>query len=203
LERALVTAHSQITKNALGIGGMFGSFFCLYAYAFYFGGVLRWNKVESSPGEVYTGGKIIGVLFCVVFGAMMAGGMAPHLKAIAEGRIAGRIAYEAIDTIPKIKVNEPGTRHIKSSDITGRIVFKDVHFTYPSRPDVPVLKGFSETFEEGKTTALVGPSGSGKSTIIQMLERFYDPQQGIIELDDTNIKELNLTSYRSTIGYVS
>ena len=89
---------------------MFLSFFILYAYAFYFGGVLRWNKVESSPGVVYSGGKIIGVLFCVVFGAMMLGGAGPHLKAIQEGRVAGRIAFEAIDHVPSIKVNEPGTK---------------------------------------------------------------------------------------------
>lgn len=76
---------------------MFGSFFCLYAYAFYFGGVLRWNAVEAEPGVVYSGGRIIGVLFCVVFGAMMLGGAGPHMKAIGEGRVAGRIAFEAID----------------------------------------------------------------------------------------------------------
>mgnify|MGYP002631561046 FL=1 len=93
LDRAQVTSHSQITKNAIGIGGMFLSFFILYAYAFYFGGVLRWNEVESEPGVVYSGGKIIGILFCVVFGAMMLGGASPHMKAISEGRVAGRIAF--------------------------------------------------------------------------------------------------------------
>jgi ABC-type multidrug transport system fused ATPase/permease subunit len=50
LERAQITAHKQCTKQALGIGGLFGSFFLLYAYAFIFGGMLRWNEVESSPG---------------------------------------------------------------------------------------------------------------------------------------------------------
>jgi ATP-binding cassette subfamily B (MDR/TAP) protein 1 len=91
---------------------MFLSFFVLYAYAFYFGGVLRWNKVEANPGEFYTGGRIVGVLFCVVFGAMMLGGAGPHLKAVAEARIAGRIAFEAIDEQPKILVNEKGTTHV-------------------------------------------------------------------------------------------
>ena len=98
---------------------MFGSFFCLYAYAFYFGGVLRWNAVEAEPGVVYSGGRIIGVLFCIVFGAMMLGSAGPHLKAIGEGRVAGRIAFETIDQVPGIKVSEPGTKVITSSDITG------------------------------------------------------------------------------------
>jgi ATP-binding cassette subfamily B (MDR/TAP) protein 1 len=117
LNRAQITSHKQITKNAIGIGGMFLSFFILYAYAFYFGGVLRWNNVESSPGVVYSGGKIVGVLFCVVFGAMMLGGAGPHLNAIGEGRIAGRVAFEAIDQIPNIKVNEKGSTLV--DNITG------------------------------------------------------------------------------------
>lgn len=55
----------------------------------------------------------------------------------------------------------------------GRIEFKNVNFSYPSRPEDKVLNNFSCVFEPGKTTALVGPSGSGKSTIIQLVERFY------------------------------
>ena len=57
-------------------------------------------------------------------------------------------------------------------------------------------------FEAGKTTALVGASGSGKSTIVQMIERFYDPQEGSVEIDGINIKELNLRDLRGQIGYV-
>ena len=126
---------------------MFLSFFVLYAYAFYFGGVLRWNEVESSPGVLYSGGKLIGVLFCVVFGAMMLGGAGPHLNAIGEGRVAGRIAFETIDQIPGIKVNEKGSFEV--NNITGEIRFSNVNFTYPSRPEVQVLKDFSEVFEAG------------------------------------------------------
>jgi ABC-type multidrug transport system fused ATPase/permease subunit len=55
---------------------------------------------------------------------------------------------------------------INRENIFGRITFENVSFTYPTRPDLPVLKDFSCVFEAGKTTALVGPSGSGKSTII-------------------------------------
>ena len=59
-----------------------------------------------APGEVYTGGIVIACLFCVVFGALQLGGAANHTKAIGEGRVAARLAFSAIDHVPKILVNE-------------------------------------------------------------------------------------------------
>jgi ATP-binding cassette subfamily B (MDR/TAP) protein 1 len=87
--------------------------------------------------------------------------------------------------------------------VRGEISLEDVKFTYPSRPNVPILKGVSFTFKAGKTTALVGASGSGKSTIISLVERFYDPAEGNVKLDGINLKELNLKWLRSQIGLVS
>jgi len=64
------------------------------------------------------------------------------------------------------------------------------------------MQGFNHVFEMGKTTAIVGPSGSGKSTTIQLVERFYDPSQGEILVDDKDLKSHNLRYYRQQIGYV-
>lgn len=64
------------------------------------------------------------------------------------------------------------------------------------------MKDFSAIFEAGKTTALVGPSGSGKSTVIQLIERFYDPDSGKVLLDGDDIVHINLKSLRTAIGYV-
>ena len=69
----------------------------------------------------------------------MLGGAGPHLKAIAEGRIAGRVAFENIDHVPAIKCNEKGSREVRNEDIQGEIRFSNVYFNYPSRPDVQVL----------------------------------------------------------------
>lgn len=111
-------------------------------------------------------------MFSVIFGAFNLGGAVPHLKALTEGRIAGKFAYDVIDNVPKVDPNQRGEK-VDGSQLSGRIEFRDVSFSYPSRAEEPVLKNFSCIFEEGKTTALVGPSGSGKSTIIQLIERFY------------------------------
>lgn len=86
--------------------------------------------------------------------------------------------------------------------VKGEIVFDKVNFTYPTRPDQQILKNFSATFKAGKTTAIVGPSGSGKSTVIQMIERFYDPDSGRVLLDGDNLNTLNLKSLRTAMGYV-
>ena len=68
-------------------------------------------------------------------------------------------------------------------DFRGEIKLEGVHFSYPSRKEVKVLDNVSLTFEVGKKTALVGPTGCGKSSIIQLIERFYEPQEGQILID--------------------
>lgn len=65
-------------------------------------------------------------------------------------------------------------------ELTGNVEFEDVHFCYPARPDVKILKGLTFSIKAGETVALVGESGCGKSTVISLLERFYDPISGSI-----------------------
>jgi ATP-binding cassette subfamily B (MDR/TAP) protein 1 len=86
--------------------------------------------------------------------------------------------------------------------VTGTVSLEDVHFTYPSRPDVQVLKGLSLSFAAGKTSALVGASGSGKSSIVALVERFYDPIDGAVKLDGVDLRDLNVRWLRSRIGLV-
>lgn len=70
--------------------------------------------------------------------------------------------------------------HYFQKSFTGAVEFKDVRFSYPSRPDVEVLGGLSLSVSPGETLALVGTSGCGKSTTVQMIERFYDPSGGLV-----------------------
>ena len=86
--------------------------------------------------------------------------------------------------------------------LRGEIAFENVSFSYPTREDFTVLKQLNFRIERGEKVALVGPSGSGKSTIINLLMRFYPVETGDIKVDNTSIKEFNLTSYRNNIGIV-
>lgn len=72
-------------------------------------------------------------------------------------------------------------------------------FAYPTRPDVPVFRSFSLVAPAGRVTALVGESGSGKSTIVNLVERFYDVDNGAVLLDGTNIKALDVTWLRAQV----
>jgi ATP-binding cassette subfamily B (MDR/TAP) protein 1 len=79
----------------------------------------------------------------------------------------------------------------------------DVHFRYPTRPHVRVLRGLNLEVKAGQFIAIVGPSGCGKSTLIQLVERFYDPLSGRVLVDGQDISQLNVESYRSQISLVS
>uniref|UniRef100_A0A158P6A9 ABC-type antigen peptide transporter n=1 Tax=Angiostrongylus cantonensis TaxID=6313 RepID=A0A158P6A9_ANGCA len=98
---------------------------------------------------------------------------------------ASRKVFEYIDRVPTIL--HYGTA--QPSLVKGRIEFRNVHFSYPTRNNVPVLRDLSFTVEPGETVALVGPSGSGKSSCIALLENFYQPIAGQVLIDDMPIEE--------------
>ena len=87
--------------------------------------------------------------------------------------------------------------------VTGLIEFKQLSFAYPSRPNNPVLSNFDLHLSPGEVVALVGQSGGGKSTIATLLQRFYDPDHGNIQLDGIDIRDLDIMWYRGLIGCVS
>jgi ABC-type multidrug transport system fused ATPase/permease subunit len=86
--------------------------------------------------------------------------------------------------------------------LNGKIEFRNVGFSYPTRKDVVVLEDLNFTIAPGEKVALVGRSGSGKSTIISLLMRFYAPDQGSILTDDIAVADINLMDYRKNVGIV-
>jgi subfamily B ATP-binding cassette protein MsbA len=112
------------------------------------------------------------------------------------GMIAAKRVFRVLETTSQI--DDTGTK--VASHFKGNITFKDVHFSYVE--DEEVLKGISLDVKAGETVAIVGATGAGKSTIINLLNRFYDINKGIICIDDVNIKELTLKSLRAQIAIV-
>ena len=105
--------------------------------------------------------------------------------------------YEVLDSKPSV-VESSKALQIKS--FQGHITFEDVWFSYG---DNQVLKGISMEVPYGSMLAIVGPSGTGKTTLLDLIPRFYDPQQGRILIDGVDIKEISLKSLRGLIGIVS
>ncbi|MEP2670851.1 MAG: ABC transporter transmembrane domain-containing protein [Cyclobacteriaceae bacterium] len=89
-----------------------------------------------------------------------------------------------------------------SIKLDGKIRFKQVAFSYPTRKDLPVLRNIDFEIDAGQKVALVGPSGSGKSTITSLLLRYYQPNEGQIIVDGQPINDYTLLAYRSNIGVV-
>ncbi|KAM0958186.1 hypothetical protein EV1_023274 [Malus domestica] len=120
---------------------------------------------------------------------------------LAKGADAVGSVFAVLDRYTKIEPEDP--EGLEPEAITGHIELHNIHFAYPSRPDVMIFKCFSIKIEAGRSTALVGQSGSGKSTIIGLIERFYDPIKGEVKIDGRDVKSYHLKSLRKHIALVS
>lgn len=122
---------------------------------------------------------------------------------VSSAQGAGSDILKLIDSVPLIDANSDEGKKVSAEKTQGHIRLDNVHFRYPTRPGVRVLRGLTLEAQPGTYVALCGPSGNGKSTVIQLLERFYDPLSGTVSLDGEPINELNIQSYRQNISLVS
>jgi ATP-binding cassette subfamily B (MDR/TAP) protein 1 len=137
------------------------------------------------------------------FGAIQAGNVFSFVPDISSAKGAGSDIIKLLDSVPEIDAESTEGKTPDPAKLRGQIRLEEIHFRYPTRPAVRVLRDLSLTVEPGTYIALVGASGSGKSTVIQLIERFYDPLAGHIYLDGERISELNVQEYRKHIALVS
>ncbi|KAM4026720.1 ATP-dependent translocase ABCB1 isoform 1-T1 [Anomaloglossus baeobatrachus] len=192
-EAKKIGIRKAITAN-VSIGFAFLMIYASYALAFWYGTTLIIAKE-------YTIGSVLTVFFAVIIGAFAVGQTSPNIEAFSNARGAAYAVFNIIDNKPKI--DSYSTAGFKPDKIKGDIQFRNVKFTYPSRPDIQVLKGLNLTVPSGRTVALVGSSGCGKSTTVQLIQRFYDPDDGVITIDGQDIRNLNTRYLREIIGVVS
>tara|TARA_B100000886_G_C20404476_1_gene484090 strand:- start:480 stop:1829 length:1350 start_codon:yes stop_codon:yes gene_type:complete len=117
---------------------------------------------------------------------------------LQKGFASAERVFEVLDTVPSI-TSKPNA--ITISDVKNDIVFRNVTFNYDGTESI--LKDISFMMKKGTVTALVGASGAGKSTIADLIPRFYDVASGAIEIDATDIRDLNIKSMRKMMGIVS
>ncbi|EGX45057.1 hypothetical protein AOL_s00173g158 [Orbilia oligospora ATCC 24927] len=172
-------------------------FFCIYAGY----GLAFWQGIRMyHRGEIQDPGDIVTVILAVLLAAQGLTQVAPQILVVSKATAAAGELFKTIDR--KSKIDSLSIEGVKPSECHGDIVFNDVDFAYPSRPNVQVLSKLSLEFPRNKTTAIVGPSGSGKSTIVGLLERWVTSLSGTITLDGNKIEDLNINWLRTNIRLV-
>uniref|UniRef100_A0A4W2EWM6 Bile salt export pump n=1 Tax=Bos indicus x Bos taurus TaxID=30522 RepID=A0A4W2EWM6_BOBOX len=197
-EKNLVFAQRWGIRKGIVMGFFTGFMWCLiflcYALAFWYGSKLVLDDEEYTPGV------LVQIFLSVIVGALNLGNASSCLEAFAAGRAAAASIFETIDRKPLIDcMSEDG---YKLDRIKGEIEFHNVTFHYPSRPEVKILNKLSTVIKSGEVTAMVGSSGAGKSTALQLIQRFYDPTEGMVTLDGHDIRSLNIQWLRAQIGIV-
>ncbi|CAL2042122.1 unnamed protein product [Caenorhabditis brenneri] len=144
--------------------------------------------------------RVLRVMYAITISTSTLGFATSYFPEYAKATFAGGIIFGMLKQ--KSKIDSLSLLGEKKK-LSGKVIFKNVRFAYPERPQIEILKGLSFSVDPGQTLALVGPSGCGKSTVVALLERFYDTLAGEVFIDGAEIKTLNPESTRSQIAIVS
>ncbi|KAF3065190.1 Leptomycin B resistance protein pmd1 [Daldinia childiae] len=200
----LLVAKKNGVKKAIATAVQSG---LLYFIAFSASGLAYWQgsktiaDVVAGREEGVTVGTTYTIIFLLVDASLVISQISPYLQIFGSATAALEKLEKDIDRHSKIDGTLP-SQGDEFESFSGDVTLENVDFTYPSRPDVPVIQGVTLHFPAGKQTAIVGLSGSGKSTIAGLLTRLYDPDQGTVYVDGRNIRDVNVRQLRSFIGLV-
>ncbi|WP_027238226.1 ABC transporter transmembrane domain-containing protein [Leisingera caerulea] len=162
-------------------------------------GVL-WMGANDVRAGVMSEGTLIQF---VIYAVLVAGSVAALSEIWSELQRAAGATERLVELLnAQDTVLDPAAAQVLPAPVRGEIAFENVSFRYPSRPDVSALEEVSLAVKPGETVAFVGPSGAGKTTIIQLLQRFYDPNLGAVKLDGIALKHLQRDEFRRHIALV-
>lgn len=184
---------STLRSSVLYAASQSLTFLCM-ALGFWYGGTL------ISSGQ-YSMLQFFICFTAVIFGAQSAGGIFSYSPDMGRAKQAAQSFKELFSREPRIASDAAPITH--TAEVEGMLEFRNINFSYPSRPGHPVLKNLSLSVNANQYVALVGPSGCGKTTCIGLIERFYEPDSGAILLDGKDISKLNIQDYRKYLAIVS
>ena len=154
--------------------------------------------------DVTEGAVTIGALVqFVIYAVMVAGAVGALSEIWSELQRAAGATERLVELLnAEDMVKDPIDPVAITDRPKGAIDFDDVTFHYPARPTQAALEGVTLNVAPGETVALVGPSGAGKSTIIQLIQRFYDPEAGAVKLDGTDLRDMRRDDFRQYVALV-
>ncbi|XP_043716624.1 ABC transporter B family member 2-like [Telopea speciosissima] len=198
-KNALKKTYEYGKKGGLAKGMGLGSMHCVLFLSW---ALLIWFTSIVVHKGIANGGQSFTTMLNVVIAGLSLGLAAPNLSTFAQARAAAYPIFGMIErnTVSNVSSQVVGRRLKK---VEGHIEFKEVCFSYPSRPDVVIFDNLTLDIPSAKIVALVGGSGSGKSTVISLIERFYEPLSGQILLDGNDIRDIELKWLRRQIGLVN
>jgi len=158
----------------------------------------------SGARDVRAGAMTVGELVQFVIYSVMVAGAAGALSEIwgELQRAAGATERLGELMAAEDSVRDPAQPVALPRPATGKVAFEGVTFRYPARPEVSALDGVDLAVSPGETVALVGPSGAGKTTVIQLLQRFYDPDRGRVTIDGIDLRDMARADFRRAIALV-
>jgi len=177
--------NSAAKSASLAQAGMTGVFlttmFGFFVYSYAVGSwLIESQTINPTTGEVYSAVEIIQVSQATMMAIMTIAGISNIVPAIVKALVVGKKVFDLIDREPLIRSPATSAKSAHSISIDSGIQFENIEFRYPTQPEKSrnIFQGATFTIKPYTSTAIVGPSGSGKSTIVQLLNRFYDPQEG-------------------------
>ncbi|WP_394177598.1 ABC transporter transmembrane domain-containing protein [Yoonia maritima] len=160
---------------------------------------LQMGSQDVRTGETTEGGLVQFMIYTIMVG----GAVAALSEVWGELQRAAGATERLVELLTiEDTVQDPAEPDAVAAPVKGGLTFDNVHFSYPSRSDIPALHGVNLDIKPGETVALVGPSGAGKSTMIHMVQRFYDPQVGAVRMDGQDLRDLERTEFRKYLALV-
>ena len=162
-------------------------------------GVLWIGMRDVTAGEVSIGALVQFVIYAV----MVAGAVGALSEIWSELQRAAGATERLVELLnAEDQVKDPADPIAITDRPTGALTFDDVTFHYPARPNQAALEGITLDVTAGETVALVGPSGAGKTTIVQLIQRFYDPESGAVKLDGVDLRDMRRDDFRKYVALV-